>query len=558
MKTDKILLWFFLLTALIISCQKERSFENGKGSPSDGSLQSGVTGDCLGSVVAGTYKKDTVLNSTNYVDVKVDVNTGGSYVISSDTINGFFFRATGTFSATGVNTVRLQGNGKPLAGGTNIFTVTYDSTQCTFPVTTLGSGGTSVFTLAGAPSNCTPGTTQGIYSAGVPTDSTNTATIQVNVTTPGTYSIVTSTVDGITFSASGTFSSTGTQTIILKASGTPTAGASGSFTIPVSSGSSNCTITLTVGGGGTAAFSLVGSPSSCTSATVQGSYMVSTPLTSSNKVILQVNVTSIGSYSITTTAVSGITFTGSGNFTATGAQTVVLTASGTPSSAGSVTIPVTAGSSNCSFTLTVVPIDYYPRTTNSNWSYEFDDNPTDTLLRKVISQTKSALGNTYNIFMETTDASLGFDSSGYFRRAGGDYYQYFDIGFVFDLDNEVWGEYIFLKDNVAAGTTWRSNAFNGSYTYSDSTGSHTVPITVRMKETIQQKDVSVTVNGTSYPFTIVIKEEYEYSFDGGTTWNVSDVYSIYDYARNIGLLKWEAFDTMGSIIKQEITRADVK
>jgi hypothetical protein len=453
MKTDKILLWFFLLTALIISCQKERSFENGKGSPSDGSLQSGVTGDCLGSVVSGTYKKDTVLNSTNYVDVKVDVNIGGSYVISSDTINGFFFRATGTFSATGVNTVRLQGNGKPLAGGTNIFTVTYDSTQCTFPVTTLGSGGTSVFTLAGAPSDCTPGTTQGTYSVGTPTTALNTATIQVNVTTVGTYSIATSAVNGVTFSVSGTFASTGIQT-------------------------------------------------------------------------------------------------------------VTLTANGTPAATGSFPVPVTAGSSTCSFTFTVTAPDYYPRTTNSNWSYNlFDDvSQYDTLFRQVIAQTKSALGNTYNIFMETTDASAGFDSSGYFRRSGGDYYQYFDFGNFFGLDNEVWGEYIFLKDNVATGTIWRSSAFNGSFTYTDSTGLHTVPISVRVKETIQQKDVSVTVNSITSPFTIVVKEEYEYSFDGGANWILSDAfYSIYNYGRNIGLLKWDGFDSTGKLLgEQEITRADVK
>jgi len=204
-----------------------------------------------------------------------------------------------------------------------------------------------------------------------------------------------------------------------------------------------------------------------------------------------------------------------------------------------------------------VPIDYYPRTTNSNWSYEFDDNPTDTLLRKVIAPTKSALGNVYNIFMETSDVSAGFDSSGYFRRSGGDYFQYFDVGFVFDLDNEVWGEYIFLKDNVAAGTSWTSANFSGTYTYTDGTGTHTVPIIVRLKETIQQKDVSVTINGVAYPFTIVVKEEYEYSFDAGVTWDVSDVYSIYNYSRNVGLLKWEAFDTMGSVIKQEITRSQV-
>ena len=554
MKTYKLLLCFLALAAFLFACQKELSYENRNGPPSDGSLQSGVTGDCLGIVVNGTYKRDTVLNANNYIDVNVDVNTAGSYVISSDTVNGIWFRATGNFSDSGTYIVRLQGSGKPLAAGTNVFTVTYDSTQCTFSVTTLGSGGTSVFTLAGAPNNCIPGVTTGVYTAGVPTDSTHKATVQVNVTTAGTYSITSSTVNGITFSVSGTFSSTGTQTVTLAATGTPVAG--GSFDIPISAGSSTCKIVLVVAGGTSANFTFNGSPGNCAGASVQGSYMLNTPLTTTNKVTLQVNVITVGPYSISTT-VNGITFSGSGTFATTGPQTVTLTGTGTPAATGTFPFPVTAGTSNCSFQVTVVPIDYYPRTTNSNWSYEFDDNPLDTLLRKVISSTKSALGNTYNIFMETFDAAAGFDSSGYFRRSGGDYYQYVDIGFVFDLDSPVWGEYIFLKDNVAAGTTWRSNSFSGSYTYTDTSGTHTVPILVRIKETIQQKDVSVTVNGISSPFTIVIKEEYEYSFDNGTTWELSDVYSIYNYGRNIGLLKWEALDSSGSIIKQEITRAQV-
>ncbi len=443
MKTHKLLLWFFLLTALMIACQKELSNEKGKGTPSDGSLQSGTTGDCLGSVVNGTYKKDTVLNSTNYVDVKVDVNTAGSYVVSSDTLNGFYFRAAGTFSATGTNTVRLQGNGKPVAAGTNIFTVTYDSTQCTFSVTTLpgGGGGTSVFTLAGTPGNCTPGTVAGIYSAGTALNNTNTVTIQVDVTTVGTYSIVTSTVGGMTFSASGTFAATGTQ-----------------------------------------------------------------------------NITLIGS--------------------------------GTPTSAGTFTFPITAGSSNCSFGVTVNTLsnDYFPRTTNSHWTYQFDNNATDTLRRYVISSTKPALGNTYNIFMQ--DDVSGTDSSGYYRKTtSGDYYQYLDIGDFFFLDNSIWGEYIFLKDYVAAGTTWRSANFSGNFT--DSTG--TYPVLVRIKSTIQQKNVSVTVQGTAYPNTIVVKEEYEYSFDNGTNWILSDVSSVYYFSRGIGMIKFEAFIQGQSLYLQELT-----
>ena len=89
--------------------------------PSSGSLQSGTTGDCLSSVVGGTYKADISLADSNYVDVKVDVITAGSYTISTDTINGFYFSAAGSFAATGENTVRLQRNGKPQTVETNIF-----------------------------------------------------------------------------------------------------------------------------------------------------------------------------------------------------------------------------------------------------------------------------------------------------------------------------------------------------------------------------------------------------------------------------------------------------
>jgi len=449
MKALKPLIWLLLLTAFVVSCKKEYSYEKGVFNPSSGSLQSATTGDCLGSVVGGIYKADSSLGDSNYVDVKVDVTKAGSYTIGTDTINGFYFSATGSFTATGANTVRLKGTGKPQTVGSNIFTVTYDSTQCTFSITTLvGGGGTAVYTLQGAPNNCNPGSTQGTYSAGVATNSSNTATINVDVTTVGTYSIVTTAVNGVTFTASGTFSGPGAQSIILNASGTPAA-------------------------------------------------------------------------------------------------------------EGSFTIPVTVGSTTCSFPLTVVTgtIDYFPRTTNSNWSYQFDGDPMDTLFQNVISQTQSALGNTYNVFMYN-DGS-GADTLGYFRKTSGDYYQYMDVGFFFGLDHDVWGEYIFLKDNVAAGTSWTSGIFSDTYT--DTTSGSTVPISVRFKETIQQKDVAVTIQGTTYQNTIVVLEEYEYSFDGGATWSPLPFSSTNYYARNVGLIKLDFVDSSGSggSYLQELTRSEV-
>ena len=68
-------------------------------------------------------------------------------------------------------------------------------------------------------------------------------------------------------------------------------------------------------------------------------------------------------------------FSGTGTFATTGAQTIILTGSGTPTAAGTHTFTVTGGAGTCTFqcTTTAVAIpDYFPRTTNSNWSYQFD------------------------------------------------------------------------------------------------------------------------------------------------------------------------------------------
>jgi hypothetical protein len=78
--------------------------------------------------------------------------------------------------------------------------------------------------------------------------------LNVNVTTVGTWNVLTTQVNGMRFGGSGTFTTTGPQTIQLRGSGTPAA--AGSSTIPVTAGSSTCSFSVTVvqgsgGGGGT-------------------------------------------------------------------------------------------------------------------------------------------------------------------------------------------------------------------------------------------------------------------------------------------------------------------
>jgi hypothetical protein len=110
-------------------------------------------------------------------------------------------------------------------------------------VYTAGTGA-AVFTLAGAPGGCTPATVAGTYTAGTALTSSNTVTISANVTTIGTYSVTTTAVNGMTFSATGAFTATGPQSVVLVGSGTPaTASATNTFT-PGSG--STCTFNINV------------------------------------------------------------------------------------------------------------------------------------------------------------------------------------------------------------------------------------------------------------------------------------------------------------------------
>jgi hypothetical protein len=77
---------------------------------------------------------------------------------------------------------------------------------------TKGTAVVSGFTCITAPAGTM---TTGVSVSGV------TQTITATVTTVGTYSISTTTANGVTFAASGTFAGTGAQTIVLTAKGTP-------------------------------------------------------------------------------------------------------------------------------------------------------------------------------------------------------------------------------------------------------------------------------------------------------------------------------------------------
>lgn len=269
----------FLSTIVFVACSKEYSTEKDE---NDGSLATygwEMTGNnkaykgCVDTAAYGTIAGVRVLGislsdaSNNAVQIGIPVTSGniktGSYVLNSGafiqftTNGGVAYSTAGTGASIEIviknsSSTEVEGTFSavlnPLAGTGNQFTIKDGKFKALLRATNpcgatpppTSNGGFTIPT-------CNAITVQGTYTAGVATTSANTVTIPVNVTALGSWTANISAVNGLSFSGSGTFTSTGNQNIILRASGTPAT--AGTINITVTAGSTTCTFTVVVGTG---------------------------------------------------------------------------------------------------------------------------------------------------------------------------------------------------------------------------------------------------------------------------------------------------------------------
>jgi len=266
-------------------------------------------------------------------------------------------------------------------------------------------------------------------------------------------------------------------------------------------------------GGSTAAGTLGATAGACTPATLAGTYVQGKIFNDSNTVQIQVNVTTPGTYSIATTPNNGVTFSNAGTFAAIGLQNIILKGTGTPVDSGAQNFTVTFGTSTCTFSITFLPgvlptLDYFPTTVSSTWAYGLEGGTTaDSSLTTVLPNAYSFGSNQYVGFANDDIPPSGFPDTAYYRKASGDYFQYIDLANYFQFDNPVTGEFIFLKDNVAAGTSFQSQNFTGTV--------GGVPITGYVQVTITETGVAATVGSLNFPDVIKVTYSYFYSLTPG-------------------------------------------
>ena len=242
-----------------ITCKKEYSYE-GSGSPplvptpvgNASFTLNGTPNNCQDPNVNGTYVSRVPLHSLNTVEIKVNVTVIGNYSLTTDTINGIWFSKTGTFTSTGNQIITLNANGTPEFAKNIIFTLLTRSSSCTFKLTIANPEPLAVYVLESGTGNPNPciATISGTYTTGIPLNNSNTVSVRVHVVTHGNFTIATNTVNGMTFSYTGNFTSIGSQDVILEGSGTPVA--RGKYTLipeivgPHPIGGESCAFFITV------------------------------------------------------------------------------------------------------------------------------------------------------------------------------------------------------------------------------------------------------------------------------------------------------------------------
>ena len=562
MKIIKIAFYIFLSAMFFNSCQKEYSIEGG-----------GVVGTAGNWEFKDSSKQFQGNMDTAYIDSSgptKELHLIGTSLVGSQTFHLHLYAdnfQTGSYKAsvfqssfTYTGSKQLY-NANQLIGefivnitsyGNNLIAGTFsgsalDSSAAVIQLTqgkftsaislpgNGGGGGTSSGVLSDSSGDCKPVTLMGSYLPGTALSGTNTVQLQVTVAVAGSYTISTNTANGISFSKSGTFTSAGAQTVTLNGSGTPLSSGPQNYTVTY--GNSQCAFAISFGS--SSVYTLGGSGGNCTPFTIGGIYQQGILLNPTNSVQLQVTVSAPGDYTISTDTVNGVSFTNSGTFATTGLQIITLAGSGTPINAGPQNFVVTAGTSTCNFSIPFLPGvapsgDYFPTTLNSHWTYSLiGGTASDSVYYTVINYLPMFIGNTYSTITTDLVPPTGVPDSSYYRKPGGDYYQYVDYSNFIPFDQRVDGEFIFLKDNKPVGNTWQSPNVSGSVAG--------LPFSGYIKMTLLEKAVPVTIGTFNFPDVIKIK--YEFFITGSTVATETDERW---FARNVGEIHFDYNDGVNS------------
>jgi hypothetical protein len=181
-------------------------------------------------IKVGSYKASLFQSTFTYA-------TTAKTIYEADQLVGQFIVNITSYTSNLVQGT-FSGSAKDSSGAVTQITVGKFKSTLANGIKVIASTGV----LGDSSGNCKPVVLSGTYTQGVAMTAANTARVKVVVAVAGTYTISTNTVNGVTFSNSGTFINTGSQDVILTASGNSSLGGSQVFTLHY--GNSQCAYTV--------------------------------------------------------------------------------------------------------------------------------------------------------------------------------------------------------------------------------------------------------------------------------------------------------------------------
>jgi hypothetical protein len=195
---------------------------------------------CADITVNGIYVEDAAVTAGNYLTIKLNVTKAGMFSIAATSGNGYSFFLSGIAMNAGPMTVDVPCQGTPDIAQIDdlAFSGIELASGCTPEVEVVSS--VAVYSL-----NCASATVSGTYLKGQQLTSGNTITLNVTVTTRGSYNINTPITNGVRFSGSNTLE-VGTHQVILYGTGTPTVNEDFPITIHANTAEGNNTCSATI------------------------------------------------------------------------------------------------------------------------------------------------------------------------------------------------------------------------------------------------------------------------------------------------------------------------
>lgn len=317
------------------------------------------------------------------------------------------------------------------------------------------------------------------------------------------------------------------------------------------------------GFGGIAAGTLLDSLGNCQTAVVKGQFKELETLTDSNYILVKVNFTTQGKYTIFSDTTNGMWFRDSGFAFVQGANTIKLKGKGQPILPGTFTFQINFGNSACLVNITTTgsvnngatSADYLATKANGYIDYELSPAfpaTNGSLIPEFRATIAASLsqGMYNNVSRDYTRYTTNIGDQLFARKEGsGKYYQFgtpeFDYLYIYDtIVNNQRMDFVYLDESKNPGQFFDTDSLRVGFF--DTNTNAIVFGWAKLRITTLYKGRQMSLLGTLYTDIITVKRELYFKADTAGSFSALNLVAELSYAKGIGLVDQRVFEATAS------------